>query len=206
MPENNKKLVLFDFDGVFIDTLLACYTTANEANENLTLEEYKGFFCGNIHDSVRANGEPRKPNPNFADRYRTHTRELKVPLTIKETVKNLSTKYTLDIISSTPTASITEILAREGIQEYFATILGSDVHGSKVIKIKMALEKYGAKPEDTVFITDTLGDIKEAAECNVPAIAVTWGFHERATLEKGNPMAIIEDPSMLLSKIDEVLG
>lgn len=79
------------------------------------------------------------------------------------------------------------------------------MHGSKIIKINSILKKYNIEPNDTVFITDTLGDIKEAKECGVKSIAVTWGLHDRETLEKGNPVAIIDDPRELLRVIEKVL-
>lgn len=60
-------------------------------------------------------------------------------------------------------------------------------------------------PKDAVFITDTLGDIREARECDIDSIAVTWGFHERKTLEKGNPIVIVSDPRELFVEIDNVL-
>lgn len=69
-----KKIVMFDFDGVLIDTLIPCYTINSEANEGLELEEYISFFDGNIHNSVRKNGEPRKYNPNFLELYNLYTR------------------------------------------------------------------------------------------------------------------------------------
>jgi len=56
----------------------------------------------------------------------------------------------------------------------------------------MVLREYKAKPEDCVFITDTLGDMREAARCGVWSIGVTWGFHERERLEKGNFFAIVD--------------
>jgi len=79
------------------------------------------------------------------------------------------------------------------------------VHESKVHKIKLLLEKYSMSPENTIFVTDTLGDIKEAQECNVPTLAVTWGFHARETLEKGNPTKIIDHFEELEPAIHEIL-
>ena len=83
--------------------------------------------------------------------------------------------------------------------------MGNDVHASKTVKNKMLLEKYALSPADAVFITDTLGDIREATECGIPAIGVLWGWHDRETLERGSPAAIVEDPAMLYEAIKKVL-
>lgn len=53
MNQENKKIVMFDFDGVLIDTLLPCYKINVEANEDLDMEEYKNMFNGNIHTSLK---------------------------------------------------------------------------------------------------------------------------------------------------------
>ncbi len=49
---------------------------------------------------------------------------------------------------------------------------------SKVEKFRMMEEKYGVRKNDMLFITDTLGDIREADKAGVPTIAVTWGAHD----------------------------
>jgi len=196
---------MFDFDGVLIDTLLPCHAINAEVNKDLDLEEYKSFFDGNIHDAVRKNGEPRKAHPQFSEKYESLVRTLEIPDILKESVHTLSKTYTLVIISSTYTSSIDEILKRENIRECFTLLLGADIHRSKVVKIGMVLDEYKVEAKDCVFITDTLGDIREATTCNIPSIAVTWGFHERENLEKGQPIAILDDPTTLVSTIENVL-
>lgn len=205
MSSQNKKLVMFDFDGVLIDTLFVLYGINTKINKNLSLEEYKNIFTGNIYNALRPDGTKKKSHPEFSNLYDNRTRELKVPAVLKDCVKELSGKYDLAIVSSTGNSSIKKILEREGIDLYFQDILGSDVAHSKSDKIKMLLEKYGKNSEDCVFITDTLGDIREAASCRVESVAVTWGFHERASLELGNPVAIIDDPRDLVATVEGVL-
>ena len=41
-------------------------------------------------------------------------------------------------------------------------------------------------------MTDTLGDIREGNIAGVQTIGVTWGVHDRETLEKGSPLAIVD--------------
>jgi phosphoglycolate phosphatase len=118
---------------------------------------------------------------------------------MQETVSALKKDYTLIVISSVKSFPITEYLRQYELFEYFSSIMGGDIHESKVVKINMVFDEHKIKPEDCVFITDTLGDIKEAAKCNVRSIGVTWGFHERAVLEKGKPF-------MVLEKVEELSG
>ncbi|MES2023409.1 MAG: HAD family hydrolase [Patescibacteria group bacterium] len=200
-----KKLVLFDFDGVLVDTLNICYTISSEVNECMDIEEYKKFFEVNINDALRKDGSKRILNPNFHERFLDNIRKVKIPEILKVTLRDLSKKYKIFIVSSTSTETLKHVLAIEEVSQYFTELLGRDVHASKVVKTKMLLEKYNVKPTDAVFITDTTGDIKEARECEVESIAVTWGFHEEETLKKANPAKIINNPEYLLGAIEDML-
>jgi phosphoglycolate phosphatase len=200
-----KKLVIFDFDGVLVDTIGIGFSINQEIHEDLSLEEYKSFFEGNIYGALRKDGTPKKYHPDFFNLYDSKAREIIVPDILKLAVKELSNLYTLVIISSTHSESIKKILEREEISKYFTEFLGADVEKNKVIKINLTLNKYNILPKDAIFITDTIGDIKEGKECGVNSIAVTWGFHDKKTLEKGNPVAIIDDPRDLLKTIESVL-
>ena len=199
----NKKLVIFDFDGVLVDTLEPSFAINVEVKPDLSLEEFKSFHEGNIHEAI-ASGR-KKPIPDFDKRFRARTRELKVHKEFKEILQNLLLKYTLVIVSSASTSIIKEILDRDNIANVFSDIFGSDVSKNKVVKIKMLLEKYDITPENTVFITDTLGDIYEAFECSIKSIAVTWGYHTKETLLKGDPFAIINNPNDLIPTIQKIL-
>ena len=205
MNAQNKKLVIFDFDGVLVDTLGIVYAINKEIHQDLSIEEYKSFFEGNINFAVRKDGTFKKFHPNFFDLYDSGSREVMVPDILKLILKELVENYILIIISSTHTESIKKILEREKIAEYFSEILGVDVEKSKIIKINSTLEKYKTLPKDVVFITDTLGDIIEGLKCGVRSIAVTWGYHERETLKKGKPVAIIDNPTDLINNIQNIL-
>lgn len=201
--KKQQKLVVFDFDGVLVDTLGINFEINKETQPDLTLDEYKSFLEGNIHEAI-ASGR-KKAIPDFNDKFRARTRQLKIPMILKEILHDLSSKYILTIVSSSSDNIIKEITERENVSNFFADILGSEINKNKVLKIKMLFDKYGAKPENAIFITDTLGDIREASECNVRSIAITWGFHDKATLLKGNPFAIIDDPRALVPTIEKIL-
>ncbi len=199
----NTKLVIFDFDGVLADTLEPIFAINEEVKPDLSLEEYKSFFEGNIHEAI-ASGK-KKSIPDFDERFRARTRELGVREVFKKILHDLSLKYTLVIVSSSSSGIIKEILDRSSVANLFADIYGSDVNKNKIVKIKMLLEKYKINPENTIFITDTLGDVYEASECNIKSIAVTWGFHTTKTLLRGNPFAVIDNPDDLIPTIESIL-
>lgn len=45
-----KKVVLFDFDGVLVDTFAASFGIYQAFNPGLDAERYRSFFDGNIYD------------------------------------------------------------------------------------------------------------------------------------------------------------
>lgn len=182
---------MFDFDGVLVDTLMLSYEISGEVNTDVSLDEYKNAFNGNIHAAL-GKGKFKMPHPNFPERYHERTRELLVPSEIQTLVRDLSTRATLAVVSSTESRSIKKILERASLLDCFSDILGSDVDSSKVAKIKSLLTMYSINPPDTVFVTDTCGDVYEARETGVPAITVTWGFQTREMLEKSQPFRIVD--------------
>lgn len=197
------KLILFDFDGVLVDTLVMHHAISQEVNKDLSLDEFRDLFNGNIFDSVK-NSLTVKQHPRFFERFEEESRELKIPKSLKDSIHRLNKDYILAIVSATPSSLIAKILKQADSYEYFSDILGGDIHTSKVIKNKMLLEKYEVASKEAVYITDTVGDVIEARECGVQSIAVTWGFHEIEALKKAKPAKIVSTPEDLVKAIKEI--
>jgi len=203
-----KKLVIFDFDGVLVNTHDVSFALNQKTNPHLTQELYSQMSHGKFYASYESNTPllTFTPNPEFTNGYREGLYELNIPASIKVVITYLSEKYHLAICSSAFDETISEFLESQDIAHHFNDVLGVLVHKSKVIKLKQLLEKYNLQKEDAVFITDTLGDVLEAHEVGIKSIAETWGLHDRETLEKGNPEIIIDDPSLLEQTIKKVLN
>ncbi len=202
-----KKLVIFDFDGVLIDTLLMCYELNKANNPDHSWQDFKEMSHGNFYTALRSGIKNKKfsPHPDFHTLYGEKICDINIPPILKELVIKLAKDNSLSIVTSGYTLAITDHLKREGIDKYFDEILGFDFHVSKVVKLNKLLNDHSISSNDCVFITDTLGDILEANECKIKSIAVTWGLHEKETLEKGNPALIIDNPIDLESAINSVL-
>ncbi len=205
--KENKKLIIFDFDGVLVNTLQFSFFIHKELNKDLTWEKFQDFSNGNFHDGILKEvekGDYIIPS-NWGDYYDENVIKLTISDVLNNTIKILSEDNILTIVSSSRGVSISKFLVKEGLKDYFMDILGSDAHRSKVFKINLILNKYNINPDDTLFITDSLGDILEANETKIKSIGVTWGIHSKKTLEKGDPIAVIDDPRDLLLKIQNVL-
>lgn len=195
----NKKFVLFDFDGVIADSFQAAFAVHKVISPHIIEGDYRSWFEGNINNwqEMASPGNHRSDIDFFAEYLPKMKSEVKMVPGILEIIKNLSRSYTLIIVSSTITSPIREFMERHEASQYFTEIMGNDVHQSKVEKIKMVFAKHKASPENCVFVTDTLGDLREAAEAGVSAIGVSWGFQHKETLLKGNPLCVVEKPEEL---------
>lgn len=190
-----KKIVLFDFDGVLVDSAELSYQINIKSQPELTKEAWKKLFEGNIYDAQEKlvkQGKDLGIDEDFFKEYTSKLFEVPPVKGIGKLLEELRAAYQLIVVSSTISSPIEGYLSKYGLARYFESILGGDVHKSKTVKINMVLGECKVKPEDCVFITDTLGDMREAARCGVWSIGVIWGFHGRERLEKGNFFAIVD--------------
>lgn len=201
-----QKFILFDFDGVIADSFALSYDVARIVHSeiDLTAEKYREWFEGNVYDSIQKALPGWQGHEKYTAIYTPRMeREVTLVAHMDEVVRNLAASYALVIVSSSQTSQIRDFLARHALLDCFSEIMGGDVHQSKVEKIRMVFEKNNLTSDDCVFITDTLGDMREAKEHSIGAIAVSWGWHTHATLEKGIPFRIVDTPAELPDAIDD---
>ncbi len=203
-----KQFILFDFDGVIADTLDLAYEIELNLCPQLKQEEFSLRFNGNINDWE----DPINYHSDDCDHNAIDFWSELIPRMLTETqifpgmqnvIAQLEQHYTLIIISSSITSPIQQFLEKHTFGSHFDWVMGNDLHKSKVEKIKMVFDKYDITAEQCIFITDTVGDMKEANKMDVPAIAVTWGFQSREMLEKGPYTRIVDQPSDILKAVAE---
>lgn len=195
----------FDFDGVIVNTFDLCYrNTLVDMNMPLTETQFRNLFNGNVYEGIAlATGKSASEvhvddDPYYIDYTRCI---LEMPpitgmTTVLEDLHNGEARQ-LFMLSSSINPSIKKYLEKYRLCYLFDRIYGASVHKNKAVKIKMHLDAFAINPEETVFITVTLGDMREAAHHNIRSIRVSWGFHPRVTLEQENPLAIVDTPVKL---------
>ncbi len=196
------SIVIFDFDGVIIDSFNLAFQLNKVRDAELTAEEYRRRVDGNIYNHIEPSGNPNhslqsRTFIDFFSRYTPAIMSMEYIRGIDETIRTMAEQHTLCINSSTPAKTIREYLKLHGLNEYFSDVMGPEVDFSKRQKFVDLLNEYSARAENSIFITDTLGDIREAQAEKIVTIGVTWGYHSRETLEKGVPYAIVDTPAEL---------
>ena len=195
--------MLFDFDGVIADTFDLNFNINRKIDPGIKTEDvYRKRFDGNINnwekDLGRSEEEIKKADEEFLSCYIPGMAGANVFGGMREILSELEKSYILIIISSTVASLVNEFLERNDLGCYFEKLDSSRIiHRNKTDRVKKVFDKYGVGPEDCVFITDTLGDMREAAGCGVGSIGVAWGFQKKESLIMGNPSGIAENPAGL---------
>lgn len=195
-----KKVIIFDFDGVIIQTFNIAFERTKHFIPDLTEEKYREMFEDNIFDSWKEAGlDVEKTKKQFFEDYEDDLLRLQPVKGVREVILKLANDSILIINSSTRSSVILDFLNLHGLAKYFTEVLGSEVSQSKSEKIKQVLKTYNIKPEETVMITDTDGDVEEATFVGVESIGVTWGYHTREMLNRAQ--IVIDTPEELLEVI-----
>jgi HAD superfamily hydrolase (TIGR01509 family) len=181
---NQKKLIIFDFDGVIIDSWEHSYKRNVRDWPHMKPHEHKSLFNGNIHEEIE------KMPPSVVDKEETQRwlaaeyfpQKMSLPLFegIHEVIKKLSKKNTLVINTSATSTSTKEYLKGKEMDAFFDAIYGMEFSKDKIKKFKQILKDYDVRPEDCIFVTDTVGDVLEAQHCSISSLAVTYGYQDRS--------------------------
>jgi len=192
------KAVIFDFDGVIHDTFDFHLKKIEEySGVKLSKQDFRDMFNGNVFK----NAAEEIKDVNWLEYWKYVNSDL-AALRIKDSIRNvlleLHRRYELFIVTSGGMKNIADYLANNNILNVFKEVLGLEANKLKVDKFNFIFDRYALVPADCVFVTDTLGDILEANTVNLKTIAIDSGFHNRETLERGNPYRTI-------SKMEDIL-
>jgi len=204
---NKNKVILFDFDGVIVNSCQMSYEINREYFSDIQFSELQDWAEGNVFCKKLREDFDEKSEAYYFEQYSRRIVEL-VPVEGMENIfKELDLQgYQLIVVSSADEGSIKKYLAEHNLDKYFVEIMAKNTHTSKVEKFKMVFKKYKIKPKETLIVTDSVGDVKEAHEAKMKAIGVIWGLHEKERLEKNGTDFIAENPNDILAGIKQILA
>lgn len=209
-----KPILFFDFDGVIVHSIEMWIKIAQMDRPEVSRDSFIKAARGNVHDGnkekvVMGDQKAKTILDHQIERQETITEALlaqQLAEGMEEAIKALANSYRLFVVTSGNTYPVRQYLAAQKLEQFFLDILGADVHTSKYEKIKMIFKKTQGSADQSIIITDTLGDLREAARAHVPGIAVSWGLHDKADLRKGDPIAILDSVEELVPVIKRHFG
>ena len=201
-----EKLILFDFDGVIVDSLELYEKSINCCLKELGIPPLKGrqdflsIFDENFYEGIRRKGIDVDAFMRISWTIAPSLpyEQVKPAAGILPVIEELARRHRLVIVSSNSTPVIRRMLSLHGLGEHFLDVLGLEFTLGKIEKIRHAMVRYETGPDCTYYVGDTAGDIREAKEAGVRTVAVTWGWHTREKLTLSDPDLIIDSPAELL--------
>lgn len=202
---SSGRHIIFDFDGVIGDTYAMNWQLVRELHPDVAEHTYRhDHHLGNVHEHNRVGFTA----DTAAEYYRRYNDALAVEhvAAAVPALEQLGERYCLHIVSSNCESAIRRVLGDAKVEPLFGLMLGKEANESKVEKFRHLFVAEEFDATETVYVTDTLGDLHEASKVSMPTIAVTWGYHDLATLEQGNPTAIADNWQEVVEHIQTLVG
>ncbi len=193
--ENNRiyfmiKAIIFDFDWVIADTYDLSYSLSLEADPSITKKDFEDHHNGNVWSEPKIRFTQDSAETFFRNQKNLLQAENLFP--IGNLLEEISKEYQVFIVSSGREENIKHLLSFSDFTKYFTSILWLETHKSKVEKFKMIFDEYKINSFECLFITDTIGDIKEWNHLWIKTIAVTWGYHKKNLLLSEGPYKVVD--------------
>jgi HAD superfamily hydrolase (TIGR01549 family) len=180
------KAILFDLDGVLIDSMKTHYYATNSATrqfgKKVTLKEFKEKFWGvYIGDSTRHvfgndSLKIRKVVENYRKNVPKYLKYTKVYPNAKEVLEKLKDKrLKLGIITSCLRRTTEELLKYAEIENFFDVIISGEDTKPKPAPdaILKACRDLKVKPSEVVYVGDTRQDVVAGKSAGCFTVAIT---------------------------------
>jgi len=186
-----KKLFIFDFDGVIADSV----DVKTEAFARLYSEFGKSVVQKVVDFHLQNGGMSRfdkirhfhgellgeKVTDQLVQDWASHFAEMVVDgVVAAEEIQGVrkildychANRIRCAVNSATPESEVVEIVKRRGLSDDFEIVLGSPQ--SKVKNITAILKAFGTNPSDAVFFGDAVNDYKAAKLANIDFVGINY--------------------------------
>ena len=208
------KSILFDLDGTLTDPGVGITGSVMYALEQLGIpvpprQELYKFIGPPLRDSFRdfygMNEEEAAEAVRLFRVYFAETglHENELYDGVKPMLRALDEAgYHLVLATSKPEQWARVIMGHFGLDAYVRDIAGATMDHSRTKKgdvIAYAMERFGVDPGSAVMVGDRKHDIEGGKANGLPGVGVTYGYGDRAELEKAGAAAIADTPEELLT-------
>jgi phosphoglycolate phosphatase len=220
VPSPRDDCVLFDLDGVLVDSRAAISGCINHAlvehklpaRPREALHRFIGPSLADAFAELTKHPAESAVVASCLDSYRARyveasLRETIVTPGIEVALSELAQRYRLAVATSKPLAFAEPLLSALGLWPFFTAVAGPDlsVQGeSKADTIAAALVMLG-DPRRAVMVGDRSHDIVGARAHELPSVGVTWGIGSADELNEAGASCIVETPADLPASVRRLL-
>jgi phosphoglycolate phosphatase len=212
------KIVIFDYDGVIVDSFpsvhktyqIICSKLNKECPKNIV--DFKKIY-GYVAKELRANLKFSEEDTKLANEmYLKTIVKMNPPLFpgIKQTIEKLNEDYKLILVSSSPREEVMSKLKKNNLDKFFTSIFAGDkaepMRKVESLKKILALPNYSA--DEIVMIGDRNVDYDEGIKAGIPKeniilVEYGWGY-DKGALKEYKQKIVVNNPLDLLDAIKSI--
>ncbi len=218
---NKDPLVLFDMDGVIVNSQAAIINSLNYALSEIGVDPVP-FSELSRHIGPPLNSMLAAILPHSSDKerklcattYRLHNdkygpSDSTIYPGIEDALSKLNERYILRIATSKSEESARALIKHKGLDRFFNSVHGARPNSSEpkaeVIRSAQNLHFLQCGSRFTLaIIGDRRHDIEAAADLGIPSIGCRWGYAEPGEIDAANPNYIVSSPDELVAVLEEV--
>jgi phosphoglycolate phosphatase len=205
------RLLVFDWDGTVVDSTMPIVRAVQAAYRNLRLaqpeEKAARYVIGLKLETAFSSLSPDLPEETMEkllERYRYHYFERDDKISLFDGMKTLLEKldqedYFLAVATGKSRKGLDRMLRQNGLTQRFHATRCADESFSKPHPemLLYLMDRLGVTPEQTLMIGDTTHDVQMAKNARSHALAVSYGAHDEDSLQKSQPLAIVDSVAAL---------
>jgi len=203
--------IIFDFDGTIADSFEVIVSIIKK------LTHVRGDF-----DEAAINELRKQPVKSIMKRLKVRSWQLPLLLLrgrrlmklrineiklfggMAKTIEELHAEgHNLFIVSSNSPRNVNEFLKDHRLEKTFVDIEGNVSLFAKEKALNKLLRRNSLDLKETWYVGDELRDIEAAAAVDIRSIAVTWGFTDRNSLSAGQPTALVDKPTDIMTILND---
>ncbi len=193
------KAVLFDWDGVLVDSTVMYYEIYCQLCEHYdkylpihSVEEFREWYNPAWENNYFEMGFTRDDLPMVSDFVHEHIdyAPLQIFPGVPEVLADLATTYKIAIVSTTPKEAIWNRLEADNLGRYIDFITGNDGVSEKTAKIANTLQLLGCK--EAVMVGDTPLDISSGQANSLPTVGTTYGWVTPHRIHEAKPSLVVD--------------
>lgn len=210
---NDKKLVVFDWNGTVLADTLPCWRASNACLEffgaaPITLPRYRETCHFPVIHFYHLNGvavntvleKQQDANSVFYEHYVAQAQKARTRSGVRPLLSWLEGQgYARTILSNYVTGEIEKQLARLKLDQYFSHVCGNDhggtvlQHTTKTQRLSDYMIKRGYRPENTWLIGDSTEEPEIAHKLGLKCISITGGYFSEKRLKAAKPHFLVHN-------------